>query len=62
MRVLESRRESDLAFEPLRREAGGELGVQHLHDDLASEPRVVGDEHARHAPAPELTLKNVCRA
>ena len=51
--------ELDLALEPLGADAGGELGRQHLHDDLAAERGLVGDEDARHPAAAELALDGV---
>ena len=39
-----------------------ELGRQHLHDDFAPEPMLVGDEDARHAAAAELALERVAAA
>ena len=59
VRLLERRRRADLALEPLGADAGGELGRQDLDDDLASEPRLVGDEDARHPAAAELALERV---
>ena len=59
VRMLEPRREHDLAFEPLDRDAGGHLRRQHLHDDLALQRMLFGHEHARHSAAAELALERV---
>ena len=54
----------DLALEPFGAERGGQLGVQDLERDRAVVPEVVGEEHRRHAAAPELALEPVpvCQA
>ena len=57
--MLERRREHDLALEPVDRDGRGQLVRQHLHDDGAPERVVAGDEHGRHAAAPELPLEGV---
>jgi hypothetical protein len=57
--VLEPGGEPDLALEALGREAGGELGGQHLHHDPACQPRIRSEEDARHAAAAELALEGV---
>jgi hypothetical protein len=59
VRVLEPRREADLALEPLGGERLGEVGVEHLHHHLAPERRLVGDEDAAHPAAAELALDGV---
>jgi hypothetical protein len=57
--MLKSRRELDLALEPLRRKARSEIGRQHLDHDASPEARLLGEEDARHAPAAELALDGV---
>ncbi len=59
VRLLERRGDADLALEPRRGHRRGELGREHLHDDLAAEAVLVGDEHARHAAAAELALERI---
>ena len=59
VRLLERRGELDLALEPLGRDRRGELGGEHLHDDLSAEPVLGGDEDARHPAAAELALDRV---
>jgi hypothetical protein len=59
VRVLERRGEEDLAPEALAVDPRGELRGEHLHDDASAERRVLGDEHARHPPAPELAAEAV---
>ena len=60
MRVLEPGGELDLALEAVDAHAGGELGRQHLDDDLAAERGARREEDARHAAAAELALDGVC--
>ena len=59
VRMLQSGGERDLTLEAPGREARGEVRVQHLDDHAPAEPRILGDEHARHAAAPELALESV---
>ena len=59
VRLLEPRREPDLALEPRRREGVGELGRQNLDDDVAPERLVAGDEDPRHSAGAELPLHGV---
>ena len=59
VRVLEPRRERDLALESRDRDAAGELRRQQLHDDAPSEREVLGHEHARHAAAAELRPETI---
>ena len=54
MRVLQPGGELDLALEPLDVDRGAELGRQHLDDDLAAEPGLLGEEDAAHAAAAQL--------
>ena len=46
VRLLERRGELDLALEALGADPLRELGRQDLHNDLSSEARFVGHEHA----------------
>ncbi len=62
VRRLESRRDADLAREPLRRNALCEIGMQDLHDDVAVQRAVAREEHARHSASAELAPKLVLRA
>ena len=57
--MLELRRELDLSLEALDGDALRELRRQHFDDDLPPERGFGGDEHARHAAAPELALECV---
>ena len=57
VRMLQSRRDLDLASEPFRAHACGQLGRQDLHDDLAPQRLLLGHEHARHPAAAELALE-----
>jgi hypothetical protein len=59
VRLLQRGGHPDLAREALGRESLGQLGGEHLHDDPAAERRILGEEHARHAPAAELALERV---
>ena len=59
VRMLQLGREEDLAIEALDVHARRELGRQHLHDDLATERGVFGEEDARHAATAELALDRV---
>jgi len=56
MRVLQRRRQLDLAPEPLDVHAGGEVGREHLDDDPAAERGLLRKEHTAHAAATELLL------
>lgn len=49
----------DLALETLSAQPPGEVGREHLHDDLSMQPRFVGKEDAAHAAAAELLLQAV---
>jgi hypothetical protein len=61
VRVLEPRRETDLAREPFGAQPLGQLGREHLHHDPAAERHVLRHEHAGHPAAPELALEGVRR-
>ena len=62
VRMLERRREHDLALEPVDGDGRGQLVRQDLDDDGAPERVVARDENGRHAAAPELSLEGVGRA
>ena len=62
VRMLQPRRELDLALEPLGVDAGQQLRRQHLHDDVPPQRLLARHEHARHAAAAELALDRVRRA
>ena len=62
MRVLELRRDEDLAMEALAVDSGGEIGRENLDDDVAREASVMRDEHARHSPTRKLALEPVALA
>jgi hypothetical protein len=62
VRVLEPGGEADLTREALGGEPFGQLGGEHLDDDLTPERLVARDEDAAHAAAPELALQGVGRA
>src|SRR5258705_10196627 len=57
--MLEPRDELDLSAEPVRADAGARLVGQDLDDDVAVEPLVVRDEHARHPAAAQLAVHAV---
>ena len=59
VRLLELGGELDLARETLGRDAGGEVGAQDLHNDVALERRIAGEEEAAHPAATELALEGV---
>src|SRR6478736_5672332 len=58
IRLLERRREEDLALEALGVDPLDQVGAQDLDDHLATEAGLVGQEDARHPPAAELALEN----
>ena len=62
MRLLQCRRQPDLAGEPLGAQAHRPLGGEHLDDDMAVEGGVMGEEHACHAAAGQLALERVAAA
>ena len=53
MRLLQSRRQLNLAAKAIDVESGAELRWQYLDDDVATEVDFAGDEDARH-PTPEV--------
>ena len=57
--MLEPRDELDLAAEPVGRDPFGRFGREDLDHDVAVQPDVVRDEHARHAAAAELAVDAV---
>src|SRR5512143_329740 len=59
VRMLQSCGKFDLALEPLGGYARSQLGRQQFHDDTTAQARFLGEEHARHAAATELTLDRV---
>ena len=59
VRVLELRREHDLAPEAVDVHAAGELLRQHLHDDAPAQRLLLREEDAAHAAAAELRLDGV---
>ena len=56
--MLQPGGDENLAAEALLRDAGRELGRQHLHRDAAAQGLVDGDEHPRHPPL-QLALDRV---
>jgi len=52
--MLELGRKFDLALEPLAAERHRQLGVEHLHRDIALVLEVVRQKHRRHAAASEF--------
>ena len=61
VRLLQRCGELYLALEPVAAESLGQLRRQHLDDDFPVEATLVGDEHARHAPAAEFAVERVRR-
>src|SRR5689334_19081058 len=59
MRVLQLRRELDLALEPVDTDPGCHLGREHLHDHLPPEAHLLREEHAAHPAPAELALDAV---
>jgi hypothetical protein len=57
--MLELGRQEDLAPEPLHREAGQQLGGEHLDDNTPAERFLDGNVGAGHAPAAQLPLEAV---
>ena len=55
MRVLQLRDDLDLPPEPVEVDPS-ELGVQHLHDDLAIQRALARQKNPAHPSAPELPL------
>jgi hypothetical protein len=62
VRLLQRRRELDLALEALGADALEEIGGEHLDDHLATEADFVGDEDTTHTAATELALEGISRA
>jgi hypothetical protein len=54
VRMLQPRRELDLAPEALAVDAGGEVGREHLHHHRPPERTLLGQVHAAHPPARQL--------
>jgi hypothetical protein len=59
MRVLQFRRDPDLAQEAFGTQAGGYLRVEDLDGDLAPVPDIIGQVDHRHPAAAELALDRV---
>jgi hypothetical protein len=59
VRVLQPRREEDLPAEPVHGDRRRQLLPHQLDDDAPLQPRVVGDEDARHPATRELALDGV---
>ena len=66
VRMLELRRDGDLAQEPVGADGGGEIGVQNLDRDRTVVPQVAREVHHRHPAVADLALHVVpareCRA
>ena len=54
--MRQPRGEADLLEESIAAERFGQVGAKDLHSDGAIVTEVVGEEHRRHAPVPELPL------
>src|SRR5438874_3728370 len=59
VRMLQSRRDLDLAQEPLGAEGGRQLRVQQLDRDGPVVLQVLGQEHGGHAAAPQFPLHRI---
>ena len=59
VRMVEPRRDPDLAQEPLGAEDGGQVGAQHLERDLAVVLQVAREVDGRHAARADLALDRV---
>ena len=59
MRMLQPRRELDLALETLGGHSGAKLRRQYLDDDAPAESLLLGQKHARHPAAAQLPLDHV---
>ena len=59
MRMLERRREFDLALEALLVDPGGHVGGQDLYHHLPAEFYLLGQKHLGHATAAEFTLESI---
>ena len=62
MRLLEPGGEPDLAREPVSTEPLGQVGGKDLHDHVAAEGGLVGDEDTAHAAATVFAPNGVSRA
>ena len=62
VRMLELRRDEDLAVEALAVDPGREIWRQYFDDDIACEAGVLRDEHARHPSTAKLALEPVALA
>src|ERR1700735_5347602 len=56
IRMLEVRRDADLAQEPLNTKDRTQLGIEHFHRHSAIMTEVPGEVDRRHAPTAKLTL------
>jgi len=59
VRMLQRRREHDLALEAVHGDRGGELVREHLHDDHSSERVVLRDETRRHPSTAKFAIESV---
>ena len=59
VRMTEPRRELDFPDEALAKLGGRDVGVHHLHRHLARRMALGRQEHARHAPGPDLPFDGV---
>ena len=59
VRMVNARREPDLAVESVDAERPRQLRGQHLHDDAPVERAFLGHENARHAAAAQLAIESV---
>ena len=57
--MLQAGRDLDLAEKAVAAKGRGQLGLQHLHRNLAAVPEVLRQVDGRHAPATELPLEQV---
>jgi len=59
VRVLELRRGADLAEETLSTQDRPQIGMEHLHGDIAVVPDIVRQINGRHAALPDLVIDAV---
>ena len=59
VRVVQPRRDLDLAEKPFRAEDGGQLGTQHFHRHFAVMLDVLGEIHGRHSAGADFALYGV---
>ena len=59
MRMLQPRRELDLALEAIGAQPGGEIRRQNLDDDPSVEREIMHEEDTRHPPTTELPLDSI---